>query len=165
MKKISFLSKLKKEGKLQLIETSEEVKKSYLEKSESNLISSKILFENNRLEESVSLSYYSMYNILMALFFRIGVKSENHTASIILLNELFELDNSQIKFAKKERIDKQYYADFKITKKDTGDLIKIAEEFNGNILDFISKLNKEKIDLFRKKFEELFRGGNGKTEC
>ncbi|MBI3623239.1 hypothetical protein HY212_04135 [Candidatus Pacearchaeota archaeon] len=43
MKKISFLSKLKKEGKLELVTPSEEMKQSYVIKSESNLISAKIL--------------------------------------------------------------------------------------------------------------------------
>lgn len=71
-----FLGFLARRGKLGLVEPSEEVTKSYLGKSESNLISSRILFENGRLEESVSLAYYSMYNILLALLFRVGIKSE-----------------------------------------------------------------------------------------
>lgn len=62
MKKMNFLAKLKKEGKLKVVELSEEVKESYLEKSESNLISAKLLLDNDRLEEAVYLAYYSMYN-------------------------------------------------------------------------------------------------------
>ena len=90
MKKINFLIKLKKERKLELIEPSEEIKESYIKKSESNLMSAKILSENNKLEESVGLAYYSMYNQLLALLSKIGIKSENHSASIILLKELFD---------------------------------------------------------------------------
>ena len=60
MKKINFLSKLYKEGKLQLVSPSETIKNSYIAKSESNLASAKILLDNQRLEESVSLAYYSM---------------------------------------------------------------------------------------------------------
>ena len=78
MKKINFLIKLKLDGKLQLVEPSEEIKQSYLGKSESNLISAKILLNSNRLEESVGLAYYSMYHLLTALFFKAGIKSENH---------------------------------------------------------------------------------------
>lgn len=78
MKKTNFLNKMKKEGKLELVESSEEMKKSYMTKSESNLISSKILLANERLEESVSLAYYSMYHLLIALLFKVGIKSENH---------------------------------------------------------------------------------------
>jgi len=48
--KINFLNKLNKEGKLELIDLNEEMKESYMLKSESNLISSKILLNNEKLE-------------------------------------------------------------------------------------------------------------------
>jgi len=149
MKERNFLTKIFKEKKLQLVEPSEEIKDSYLEKSESNLISAKILLENNRLEESVSLCYYSMYHLLTALLFKTGIKCENHSASIILLKELFSLDNKDISFAKKERVDKQYYTDFKITKQEVIEVVKIAEDFNKELLDFISKLSNNEIQKYR----------------
>ena len=152
MKKINFLNKLKKEGKLELVEVSEEMKESYIEKSESNLISSKILLENNRLEESISLSYYSMYHILTALLFKTGIKSENHSASIILLKDIFDIDNAEIFEAKKERIDKQYYIDLNITKQDTEELVRIAENFNTKLRNFINQLTENQIKEFREKF-------------
>ncbi|MBA3064517.1 HEPN domain-containing protein [Candidatus Woesearchaeota archaeon] len=155
MKKISFLVKLFNEGKLQLVDPSEEIKQSYLKKSESNLVSAKILLENNKLEESVSLVYYSMYHILTALLFKAGIKCENHSASIILLKELFSVDNSDIFFAKKERIDKQYYTDFNITNQEILEAIRIAENFNKRLLDFISKLDNQKIKEYREKFKIL----------
>ena len=155
MKKTNFLSKLKKEGKLELVDSSEEIKQSYIIKSESNITSSKILLKNNKFEESVGLAYYSMYHILTALLFKIGIKSGNHTASIILLKEIFGIDNKIIKDAKTERIDKQYYVDFIITKEDVEDTIKKAEVFNSNLLDFISKMNNENINSYRNKFMSL----------
>lgn len=157
MRKINFLKKINKENKLVFVEPNEEIKKSYLEKSESNLISAKILLENNRLEESVSLCYYSMYHLLIALLFKNGIKSENHSASIILLKELFSLDNKDILFAKKERIDKQYYTDFKITKDEVIELIEIAENFNKILFDFISKLSNKDIVKYRNKLKELLQ--------
>lgn len=155
MKKISFLSKIKREGKLQLVSPSETIKDSYLKKSESNLASAEILLENERLEESVSLAYYSMYNMLTAILFQVGIKCENHTASIILLNALFGIDNNSISSAKEERIDKQYYVDFSVTRKDTVELIETAEEFNKNLFDFSSKMNSQKIKDFRERFLQL----------
>jgi len=155
MGNINFLKNLKRKKKLELIELSEEINKSYLEKSESNLISAKILLDSERLEESVSLVYYSSYHLLLALLFKIGIKSENHSGSVILLNELFNLDNSFILFAKKERIDKQYYVDFHITKEEVKELIIKAEEFNEDLLDFISKLVNDDINLYRSKFIKL----------
>src|SRR3989338_10793206 len=140
MKRIIFLARLGQEGKLELVEPSEEIKQSYIEKSGSNLISAKILWNNNRLEESVGLAYYSMYHHLAALFFKVGIKSENHSASIILLKELFQLDNKDISEAKTERIDKQYYVDFKISLEEVLKTIRKAELFNGIILERVKQL-------------------------
>ena len=153
--KNKLLAELIKENKLKLVESSEEIKDSYLEKSQSNLDSAKILLENNKLEESVSLTYYSMYNIATSLFFKTGIKCENHSALIILLKEIFEIDNSSISYAKKERIDKQYYADFEITKEEVNEAIKSAEDFSSILIDFISKMNNSDIEEYREKFKEI----------
>lgn len=150
-----FLKKLHKEKKFELVDSSEEIKESYIEKSESNLISAKILLDNDRLEESVYLTYYSMYHIVTALFFKVGIKCENHTAAIILLKKIFDLDNSDIKFAKQERVDKQYYTDFKIKKNEVKGAIETAEEFNASILDFISRLNAQDLMNYRNNFKNL----------
>src|SRR3989338_7630546 len=112
MKRTNFLIKLNKKGIIDIVKPSDEISQSYIMKSESNLISAKILLSNERLEESVSLAYYSMYHLLNALLIKVGIKSENHTASIILLKLLFGIDNKDIYESKKERIDKQYYIDF-----------------------------------------------------
>lgn len=155
MKKLDFLNKLVKEGKLKLVEPSEEIKHSYLGKSESNLSSAKILLENDKLEEAIALTYYSMYHMLTALLFKVGIKCENHTASIILLKELFDIENSDIESAKKERIDKQYYTDFEVVKEDVLEAIQDAEDFNYGMHGFISRLNNETIDSYREKFKEI----------
>ena len=114
-----------------------------------------ILLENMRIEESVGLAYYSMYNMLSALLFRTGIKCENHGAAIIILKAVFDIDNESISFAKKERIDKQYYTGFTIAEKDAKDSIKNAELFNSKVLDFISRLQSNEIELFRKRLLEL----------
>jgi len=151
----TFLIKLIKKGKIRLIEPSNNIKKSYMEKSESNLISSKILLKNDRLEESVSLTYYSMYNLVLALLFSVGIKCENHSAVAIMLKKVFDLDNSILIQAKKERIDKQYYTDFHITAIEVEEGIVSAENFNRNLRAFILNLNNQRIDVYREKFEEI----------
>ena len=85
MKRPGFLSKLKKEGRLELVEPSEEMCTSYLQKAGDCLKSARILLENDLYENSVTMSYYAMYNSLTALLFRVGMKCENHTGSIIVL--------------------------------------------------------------------------------
>lgn len=160
MKEINFLKKLKKEGKIKLIEPSNEISDSYISKSESNISSSKILLKSNKLEESIALTYYSMYHMLTALLFRIGIKCENHTASIILLKDVFDIGNLDILNAKKERIDKQYYTDFHIVGEEIIEAIDSAEEFNSKILDFLSKLTNDDIKKFRERFKELIGDNN-----
>ena len=96
-----------------------------------------------------------MYHMLTALLFKVGIKCENHAASIILLKELFNMNNSDISSAKTERIDKQYYTNFHITREEVIEAIKNAEIFNSKLLDFISKISNKDIELHRKKFEEL----------
>mgnify|MGYP000025295267 CR=1 FL=1 len=117
--------------------------------------SSKLLFDNNKLEESIGLTYYSMYHMLTALLRKIGIKCENHTGSIILMKEIFNLDNSDISKVKKERIDKQYYSDFEITKDEIINSIKNAEIFNEMMFDFISRINNENIEVYKNKFKKL----------
>lgn len=151
MKRASFLAKLKKEKKIQIVEPSEEIKTAYLQRSEESLRSAKVLFQINNLKDAVALTYYSMYYSLLGLLFRTGIKCENHTGAIRLLKEIFEIDNGKIAAAKKERVDKQYYVDFTVTKEEVSDLIIVAEEFNSNLLNFIDNLNLEKIEDYREK--------------
>ncbi len=138
-----------------LVSPSDAIKDSYLAKSESNLVSAKILLDNQRLEESVSLAYYSMYNMLTALMFQVGIKCENHTASIMLLEAVFNMDNKDISFARKERIDKQYYVDFNVTSDDATALVETAEDFNRCLFDVISKMNSEKIKAYREQLQKI----------
>ncbi len=159
MKSIIFLNKIKKEGKLELIDPSEEITDSYIKKAESHFESAKILFASEKFEESVSMAYYGMYHSLLALLFKCGIKSENHTASIILLKELFNEYKlaKEIEFGKKERIDKQYYVDFELTKLDCKEMISKTENFILEIKMIIKNLNNEKISILRNKLEDILK--------
>ena len=157
MRKINFLIKLKKEGKLKVIEPNRNVKESYIEKSRDSLKSAEILLENGQIVNSVPMAYYSMYNMLTALLYFVGIRCENHSASIIILKELFEIDNSKISFAKTERVDKQYYINFKVTKAEVESLIKSAEEFNSMLYDYIEKLTEKQLSLYKEEFDKALQ--------
>src|SRR3989338_7199570 len=145
MKNRGFLSKLKEDGKLELVDPSEEVYRSYLEKSDGCMKSAKILLDNNLYENSITMSYYAMYNSLTALLFKTGIKCKNHSASILLLKKLFQNNElfKIISISKEERIDKQYYVSSKdkpLTKDSAEDMIKKAEKFFVNIRLFMDSL-------------------------
>jgi uncharacterized protein (UPF0332 family) len=149
------LKKLHKDKALQLVAPSEEIRKAYLKKSESFLASARLLLDNERFEESVSMAYYSMYYSVLALFFATGIKCENHTAAIILLDDVFGIDSSAIESAKTERIDKQYYVTSAPVRDEVVDLIKAAESFNVVLLDVIDRLTSDRRESFRKKLNAL----------
>jgi len=154
MSRVAFLSKLRKEGKLKLVNPSESVCKSYLAKSDSHLRSAKLLLKNDFIEESIALGYYSMYHSLLALLFRTGIKCENHAAGIILLKTVFDLKNQEISDAKQERIDTQYYVDFSVTKAEVTETLTSAERFNSNLYDFIFRLTRTEIEKYRTTFRK-----------
>ena len=145
---------------MELVEPSEDICNSYSEKSANCLKSAKLLLQNNLYENSIGLSYYTMYNLLLALLSRIGIKCENHGASILLLkllldeNKLFKL----ISDAKTERIDKQYHVTTEkdeITKDISDELLNNAEAFALKMKLVIKNLNNDFIDEIRKKFETI----------
>ena len=155
MTKQGFLKKLHKDKALQLVAPSDEIKTAYIRKSVSFLASARLLLDNDRFEESVSMAYYSMYYSFLALFFATGIKCENHTAAIILLDDVFGLDSSAIESAKTERIDKQYYVTSAPVRDEVIDLIKAAESFDAELLDVIDRLTTEKRESFRKKLKAI----------
>ena len=105
------------------------------------------------------MSYYAMYHSLIALMFKCVIKCENHTANILLLKELFN-ENGLYKIilnAKEERIDKQYYVDFEVTKKDVDELILKAQEFTTKIKLKIENLTNNEIEAVRKRLRSILK--------
>lgn len=128
------------------------MKTAYRKKAESHLVSARLLLDNGRFEESVSMAYYSMYYSVLALFFATGIKCENHSAAIILLAEIFGRENAEIEAAKRERIDKQYYVTSAPVREEVVALIRTAESFNAELHDFTDRLTFREIDDFRKRY-------------
>lgn len=155
MKGHGFLHDLFIERKIQIVNPSEEIAEAYLKKSRSHLGSAKLLQENEHYEEAVSLAYYSMYHEVMALFFRTGIKCENHSASILILSEVYGIDNAPLSDAKKERIDAECYVDTTATRKDVVNLIHTAELFNAHLLDVIERITNDKIAKHRERLRLL----------
>lgn len=162
MEKPDFFSKLKKEGRLVLIEPTENRSNSYAIKSNNCIKAAKLLLQASLHENSVTEAYYAMYNISLSLFFKAGIKSENHTATIIILNKAFGLANfsEQLKKAKTERVDKQYYVIENAktaTEQETKQMILDTEEYCLLMKDQVNKLSNDHIENARKKFVNLVK--------
>ncbi|MDG6249276.1 HEPN domain-containing protein [Methanocalculus sp.] len=137
------------------MEPNSRVAEAYKKKSESFLISSRILLENERLEETVSMAYYSMYYMMLALLFKTGIQCENHTGAMLLLHRLYRIDSTRVAAAKKDRVDKQYYIDFDITAAEVSNSVEEAEIFNAELLDYIERLHEGDIRRLREKAREI----------
>lgn len=163
MKNPGFLSRLKEEGKLEMVEPSEEIKESYLIKANNCLKSAKILLQNDLYENSMGEAYYAMYNCIMALLHKTGIKSENHSASIILLGNLFKAWNLKelISSGKEDREDKQYYVESsqkqKASRESCSNMIVAAEDFMIKMKLLIGSIKTEEINRIRKNFEDMFK--------
>lgn len=96
--------------------------------------------------------------MVLALLFKTGIKCENHSGAIILLKKLYNLENNAIEQAKKERLDKQYYVDFSITRAEVKDLLASAEEFNADILEYTERISRSDVGRLQKTFHELIEG-------
>lgn len=110
MKNLNFLNKIKKEGKLEIVDPSEQISLSYEKKAIECRQVANLAFDNGYFESAITQSYYSMYNMVLSLFFKCGIKCENHSASAILIRDFFNQEELYSIFskAKEERIDKQY---------------------------------------------------------
>ncbi len=150
----NFLIKLKKERKLEIVEKSQEMYESYLSKSENCLRSAKILLKESIYENSIINSYYAMYNCVLALFFKCGIKCENHTGSIIILREIFSLSKlaKLLEEAKKSRIDRQYYVSGikeEVNSSSAEKAIITSEDFILELRSFINNIRSSKIEKIR----------------
>ena len=161
MKKSNFLNKLKGECSLKLVETSEEIAASYLIKTDKCIKVAELAYRAEIYENAVSEAYYSIYNSVLSLFFKCGLKCENHSGAVILVKELFNLPELYSIFSefKKDRIDNQYYIPINgtepITKEKCAERIRTAKDFNLRIWTYSNNLKNQEIEEIRKKFEEL----------
>ena len=103
-----------------------------------------------------------MYNSLLSLLFKIGIKSENHSASVILFDKLFNRPDLTkiVSWAKEERIDKQYYVEtqqiIKATKESCNEIILKTEDFLIKMKLLINEISSEKINSAKEDFFKLF---------
>ena len=161
MNDLIFLRKLKRKRIIELVESSEEMKSSYLTKAENCLKSAKILSQNQLYENSISESYFCMYNSLLSLFFKIGIKSENHSASISLFDKLFGKKDlvKIISWAKSERIDKQYYIEtqqiIKVNRVSCDEMILKAEDFLIKMKLLLNEMSNEDVSTARISFVKM----------
>ena len=161
MKSSDFLNKLNKEGKLEIVEPSEQISSSYEKKGIECREVANLAFDNGYFESAVTQGYYSMYNMVLSLLFKCGIKCENHSASAILLRDFFNQSELYAIFskAKEERIDKQYYItpskNNLATKESAKEMMSIALRFNPKITALKNNLKLQEINNIRNEMMKI----------
>jgi uncharacterized protein (UPF0332 family) len=139
-------------GSWKLVEPSDDIAKSYMDRSASSLASAGILISAGKHDDAVPLIHFSMYHMLTALLRSTGIVCESHNLLIRFLKDLYGLDNRMIILAKKSRIDCQYYlqsADIRNIRS----LLADAKLFNDMLYDFLQKSSTRDIYELRKKMQ------------
>lgn len=141
----------------------------YLQKAKNNLVTMKLLFELNINKKARDLlnvpkdydanewvvicGYYAMYTAVLALLAKIGFRSKNHTATVLVLDEFFVkkklldkeslmiLENALLQKEEIEKLSdarhKREIAQYSITRQIT---MEIAEKIKKNAYDFVNKV-------------------------
>ncbi|MFA7707443.1 MAG: hypothetical protein WCX73_00675 [Candidatus Pacearchaeota archaeon] len=165
MKNLKFYFR---EGQIARDKTIPLLAKRYLEKARNNLVTMSILSnlnDNKKAREILNIpsyydsnewvvicGYYAMYSSALSLIAKIGYRSKNHTATLLLVDEYFVkkklLDETSMlliknAFLQKEEIDKLFdarhkreIAQYSITKQTTK---LIAEKIKKDAYEFVNK--------------------------
>jgi uncharacterized protein (UPF0332 family) len=166
---ISDIKQLIKQGYISKDDSIRNLSKKYLQKARNNLVTMSLLSEINTSKKARDLlkipsdystdewvvitGYYAMYSSALALISKIGYKSKNHTATIILLEEFFIkkklistedlilLKNAIIQKSEIEKLSearhKREIAQYSVTKQTTKE---IAENIKKDAYNFINKI-------------------------
>ena len=102
-------------------------------------------------------AYYARYHMLSALLSKVGIFCKDHNCSISIAEFMFnDIDKKlfqDLKRAKRQRINLQYYADRPVSEKDLKRNIEGVEFFVGAISRYIESLTREKIEKTRGKLK------------
>ena len=157
MRKSSFLNRLKADRVLELVEPSENMCESYLKKADDCFKSAMLLIEHELFENSIQMSYYTMYNSLQGLLFKCGIKSENHAGSILAFKQLFKRQElfEMISKAKEGRIEVQYFVASVQSKESARIMLTNAEEFLVQVKLIIANMKLDDTPRIRSDFDSI----------
>ena len=148
---------------VELIEPSSNLAHAYIEKSKDSLEMAQLAIKADKKEWAVTAMYYCQYLILYGLLQKIGIKSENHTCSILLterfIKKVGEEHIKQIKDFKDERIERQYYvAKSDIEALNIGLLNGKAKRFYYYFVELINTITEKEIIEIRNEIKSYIAG-------
>lgn len=133
----------------------------FVKKAKNDLVVLRSIPETDK-EWRATTAYYARYHMITALLLKIGVDCKDHNCSIKIAEHLFpgpisRSMFSELKRAKKHRINLQYYTNRAVDEKEFSKNIKSVNSFVDNIFKIIESITREEIESMRRKL-------NGKLE-
>jgi len=112
----------------------------------------------------ISTGYYSMYFSLYAVLMKIGIKSENHTCTIEimqrLLSEYFTLDECEmLEKARRARVETQYYITRSVSETFSAILSKRVPRFLVTCRSIVGGIDEKQVHKLRKFLAEFIDEG------
>lgn len=147
-------------GGLKIVESNEELAKSYLQEAKISLKRAQTMFENKDYLWTTVILYYAEYYALYSFLQKIGVKCENHFCSILAVEHLLgEEKIKTIKEQRDKRIDAQYYMKI-VEEEKIKEMLNDAKIFISQFDEIVSGLNQKEIDSYREQLQNLRRSKN-----
>ncbi len=140
---------------LKLIKPNKNLSESYLKMAKDTIKLIDDISSSKNILWITVMCYYSSYYCVESFLSLIGVKSENHTCSILLTKYLLGEEKTKIiEQEKRKRIDAQYYNKFV----SSGELSSMNNDSKNFLISFeylINNLDEEKIKEYKDKIKAL----------
>jgi len=140
---------------LKITEPNERLSKSYLEQARSSLLRANKDFKDKDFLWTTITIYYAEYYALYSFLQKIGIKSENHSCSILAASFLLKEDKIKIiNEHKSKRIDAQYYIKVDQESK-ISSMLKESQGFISYFDELVSNISEKEIKEYRDKISSF----------
>jgi len=144
-----------------LIEPNENLASAYQIKAEEAM---EAMHSVSSFDWKISTGYYSLYFSLYSVLMKIGIKSENHSCTIEimqhLLTEYFTPEDCDlVETARRARVETQYYVTNTVSRDFSGTLSKRVPRFLVTCRSVVDGLNEKKVQELRRTLRTLIEEG------
>ena len=141
---------------ISLIAPNETLASAYLKKAEEALETMQTITAR---DWRITTAYYAMYFSLYAVLTRLGIRCENHSCTILLMERLLSnyftpAEVTLVERARGARVDAQYYISREVPDPLCEELIRAAPRFLVKCAAIVSAMNERTVGTLRKRLME-----------
>ena len=144
---------------ISLIAPNETLASAYLKKAEEALETMQTITAR---DWKITTAYYAMHFSLYAVLTRLGIRCENHSCTILLMEQLLSdyftsAEMTLVERARGARVDAQYYVSREIPDPFCEELIRAAPRFLVKCAEIVNGMNEKTIGTLRRRLAEALR--------